>query len=269
MALFQMTERLSNPSNRNYSWKGGVLSQGKKLTFAERVVYYDKEKQENVFAKPFEFAVLGISFYITGLNTERQGKNVRYLNYFSTEVNYTGDWKKTVNTPITVRNKEGVVAENTTIDRATKELPNAKMGIRLYIWNYETKKIESFLTQGSSAGVIRDILFQNGQYKGYPINQNTWKLSGEEEATTGATMFYKPVFTPVRNIDEAGKDKALVDPAQSIQYYLNEVAKSVVNAVNDGKQKEELNNYLEQEPSVPDTTEVSKDEEIDLSDIPF
>lgn len=77
-----MTERLTNPSNRNYSWKGGVLSQGKKLTFAERVVYYDKEKQENVFAKPFEFAVLGISFYITGLNTERQGKKCSIFELF-------------------------------------------------------------------------------------------------------------------------------------------------------------------------------------------
>lgn len=268
MALFQMTERLTNPSQRNYNWKGGVLSQGKKLTFAQRVVYYDKEKQENVFAKPFEFAVLGISFYITGLNTERQGKNLRYLNYFSTEVNYTGDWKKTVNTPITVRNKDGVVADNTTISRATKELPNAKMGIRLYIWNYETQQIESFLTQGSSSGVVRDILFQNDRYKGYPINQNVWKLSGEEEATTGSTVFYKPVFTPVRNIDETGKDKALVDPAHNIQYYLDEIAKSVVNAINDGKEKEKLQEYLDKEPSMPDTTEVSG-EEVDLSDIPF
>lgn len=263
-----MTERLTNPSNRNYSWKGGVLSHGEKLSFADRVVYYDKEKQENVKAKPFEFAVLGISFYITGLNTEKQGRNINYLNYFSTEVNYTGDWKKTVNAPITVRNKNGVVAENTTIDRATKELPNAKMGIRLYIWNYETKQIESFLTQGSSSGVVRDILFQNKPYTGYPINENVWKLSGEEEATSGATVFFKPVFTPVRNIDETGKDKALVNPARDIQYYLNEVAKSVVNAINDGKEKEKLQEYLDKEPSVPDTTEVSG-EEVDLSDIPF
>lgn len=268
MALFQMTERLTNPSQRNYTWKGGVLSKGEKLSFADRVVYYDKEKQENVKAKPFEFAVLGISFYITGLNTEKQGRNVNYLNYFSTEVNYVGNWKETVNAPITVRNKNGVVAENTTINRALKELPNAKMGIRLYVWNYETKEIESFLTQGSSAGVVRDILFQNGQYKGYPINENVWKLSDEEEATSGATIFFKPVFTPVRNIDENGKDKALVAPAKDIQYYLNEVAKSVVNAVNDGKEKEKLQEYLDKEPSVPDTTEVSG-EEVDLSDIPF
>lgn len=263
-----MTERLSNPSQRNYNWKGGVLSKGETLKFADRVVYYDKEKQENITAKPFEFAVLGISFYITGLNTEKQGRNINYLNYFSTEVNYVGNWKETVNTPITVRNKNGVVAENTTIDRALKELPNAKMGIRLYIWNYETNQIESFLTQGSSAGVVRDILFQNGQYKGYPINENVWKLSGEEKATSGATVFYKPVFTPIRNIDEAGKDKKLVDPARNIQYYLNEVAKSVVNAINDGKEKEKLQEYLDKEPSMPDTTEVSG-EEVDLSDIPF
>ena len=264
-----MTERLTNPSNRNYSWKGGVVSKGETLKFADRVVYYDKEKQENLTVKPFEFAVLGISFYITGLNTEKQGRNIDYLNYFSTEVNYVGNWKETVNTPITVRNKNGVVAENTTIARATKELPNAKMGIRLYIWNYETKQVESFLTQGSSAGVVRDMLFQNKPYAGFPINENVWKLSGEEKVINGGTVFFKPVFTPVRNLDEAGKDKQLVAEAQSIQYYLNEVAKTVVNAVNDGKQKEELERYLENEPSVPDTTEVSKDDEIDLSDIPF
>lgn len=263
-----MTQRTTNPSQRNYKWKGGLLLDGKKLTFANRVRHYDKEKQEELAARPFEFAVLGISFYISGMNVERQGKSVRHLNYFSTEVNYTGDWKKTVNTPITVRNKDGVVSENTTIARALTELPNTKMGIRVYIWNYETKQIESFLTVGSSAGVIRDILFQNDRYKGYPINQNTWKLSGEEEATVGSTMFYKPVFTPIRNIDENGEDRPLVDLAKDIQYYLDEVAKSVVNTINDGKEKEKLQEYLDKEPSMPDTTEVSG-EEVDLSDIPF
>lgn len=264
-----MTERLTNPSNRSYKWRAGAVLDGKEAIFADRMVYYDKEKEVELPAKPFEFAVLGISFYITGTITEKQGRNTSYVNYFSTEVNYIGNWKETVNTPITVRNKNGVVADNTTIKRALEELPNTKMGIRLYIWNYETKQVESILTKGTSAGVVRDILFQNKPYAGYPINENVWKIDKEEKATAGSSVFFKPVFTPVRNIDEAGKDKALVDPAQSIQYYLNEVAKSVVNAVNDGKQKEELNNYLEQEPSVPDTTEVSKDEEIDLSDIPF
>lgn len=263
-----MTERLTNPSNRSYKWRAGAVLDGKEASFADRMVYYDKEKEVELTTKPFEFAVLGISFYITGTITEKQGRNTSYVNYFSTEVNYIGNWKETVNTPITVRNKNGVVADNTTIKRALEELPNTKMGIRLYIWNYETKQVESILTKGTSAGVVRDILFQNKPYNGYPINENVWKIDKEEKATAGSSVFFKPVFTPVRNIDEAGKDKALVDPAQSIQYYLNEVAKTVVNAVNDGKQKEELNNYLEQEPSVPDTTEVSN-EEIDLSDIPF
>lgn len=268
MALFQMTERLTNPSNRNYKWRAGAILGGKEASFADRIVYYDKEKQVELKAKPFEFAVLGISFHITGTNTEKQGRNVSYVSYFSTEVNYVGNWKETVNTPITVRNKNGVVAENTTIKRALEELPNTKMGIRLYIWNYETNQVESILTQGSSAGVVRDILFQNKPYTGYPINENVWKIANEEKATNGSSVFFKPVFTPVRNIDENGKDKALVAPAKDIQYYLNEVAKSVVNAVNDGKEKEKLQEYLDKEPSVPDTTEVSG-EEVDLSDIPF
>lgn len=263
-----MTERLSNPSNRNYKWKAGAVLNGKEASFADRMVYYDKEKKVELTTKPFEFAVLGISFHITGTNTEKQGRNINYLDYFSTEVNYVGNWKETVNTPITVRNRNGVVAENTTIKRALEELPNAKMGIRLYIWNYETNQIESILTKGTSAGVVRDILFQNDQYKGYPINENVWKISGEERATAGSSVFFKPVFTPIRNIDEAGKDKKLVDPAHNIQYYLNEVAKSVVNAINDGKEKEKLQEYLDKEPSMPDTTEVSG-EEVDLSDIPF
>lgn len=268
MALFQMTERLTNPSQRNYKWKAGAVLGGKEASFADRMVYYDKEKQVELTTKPFEFAVLGISFHITGTNTEKQGRKVNYVSYFSTEVNYVGNWKETVNTPITVRNRNGVVAENTTIKRALEELPNAKMGIRLYIWNYETNQIESILTKGTSAGVVRDILFQNDQYKGYPINENIWKISNEERATAGSSVFFKPVFTPVRNIDETGKDKALVDPAHNIQYYLNEVAKSVVNAINDGKEKEKLQEYLDKEPSMPDTTEVSG-EEVDLSDIPF
>lgn len=268
MALFQMTERLTNPSNRNYKWKAGAVLGGKEASFADRMVYYDKEKQVELTTKPFEFAVLGISFHITGTNTEKQGRNINYLDYFSTEVNYVGNWKETVNTPITVRNRNGVVADNTTIKRALEELPNTKMGIRLYIWNYETKQVESILTKGTSAGVVRDILFQNKPYAGHPINENVWTIDKEEKATAGSSVFFKPVFTPVRNIDEAGKDKALVNPARDIQYYLNEVAKSVVNAINDGKEKEKLQEYLDKEPSVPDTTEVSG-EEVDLSDIPF
>ena len=50
---------------------------------------------------------------------------------------------------------------------------------------------------------------------------------------------------------------------------MNEVAKTVVNAVNDGKQKEELERYLENEPSVPTEDKTSENDEIDLSDIPF
>ena len=89
MALFKMTERLTNPSNRSYKWKAGAVLMVKKQAFADRMVYYDKEKQVELTTKPFEFAVLGISFYITGTNTEKQGRNINYLDYFSTEVNHS------------------------------------------------------------------------------------------------------------------------------------------------------------------------------------
>ena len=261
-----------SPAVRTYKWAAGLLNKDdEKYKFADRLSYYQKNEDgeggEEITAQLEEFAVLGIGFGVTGV------RNVggKYHSIYSTaEVNYNTKWNNVMSKIVKVMessedSKEtlfygplshAVGAKSQNIEA---QVPDAKMAISLYIWNYKTEQIERILAKGSVSSVVREMLFGQNEYKGLSIDDYVWSLSGEEKRKTGSVTYFVPKFTVVKKLEE--KDMEEFKPQfEEVQNYLNIREKSVADDY------EEVDVAPQEEVA---TEAPAEEDPIDLSDLPF
>lgn len=261
---------IANPAVRNYQWKGGLLNkQEEKIKFEERLEYYQKNEDgtgETKIGSLKEFAILGLGFGVTGV---RSLGNNKYASIYSNgEILYNGKWGETMAKPVVVmestsdskkqlyhgslinaigNQKQGIAAQ----------VEGAKSAISVYLYNFETKQVERLITSGSSAGAIRDMLFNNEPYKNIKMGAMVWSLSGESKEKTGSVTFFKPVFSPVRELNE--KDGEVLLPL------VDEVREYVL--ARESAMKTSFEEVVSEATEIVESGEA--DDTIDLSDIPF
>jgi hypothetical protein len=211
----------TNPAKRFYKWSG---SKGK-------LVYYDKEKQEEVEVKlPFEFLVLDQLATITGYNEQDAS------NYWSNEV------RSVAKEEFTVRTSKGTKQVGFYKDLADVRAKGAKYAKSVYIAHLDGDEFVIGNLKASGAALTAWIELTNK----YVLDNGKVRLVGSEEAKKGATTYFIPKFEWAPS--ETVEDEAAIRLDKELQLYLNQylTAARVVAGRGDGEEdwtpsEEELN----------------------------
>jgi len=188
---------LVNPATRFYSWKGND----------GEVVYYDKDRQENVKVKtPFKFLVLDVLVSAAGGKTV----NGAYHGYWSNAV------RNTKHQQLVVRSKDGVVARGYYEDIKGKE--GIKFQQLIYIaYQGADKQMQIGCLKLSGAAVGAWFEYRKAHRDVY---SGAIKITGRSEPLKNGTVtYYAPVFEADPNVSDEVNQQA-VELDKHLQEYL-------------------------------------------------
>lgn len=202
--------QVQNPAKHFFQWKGGAEAfkeNGKTKHEGGKVVYYDKEAQENVeMPLPFSFIVLDELATITGFSEKEQS------GFWSNEVRDLSKEK------LVVKTKGGTVASGlySNISESIKS-KGAKYAISAYIaFKDEDGELAIGNIKISGAALTAWIEFK----KRFDISQCAVFITDEPKLEKKGTNYYfSPVFEG-QNMSEATRNEA-VKLDEELQRYLN------------------------------------------------
>lgn len=222
----------TNPAKRFFKWSG---SKG-------QLVYYDKEKQEEIEVKlPFEFLVLDQLATITGYCEQDQS------NYWSNEV------RSVAKEELTVRTSKGTKEVGLYKDLTEVRSKGAKYAKSVYVAYLDGDDFVIGNLKASGAALTAWIELSNK----YVLDNGKVRLTGSEEGKKGATTYFIPKFEWVPS--EVVEDEAAIKLDKELQQYLNQylTAARLVAGRGEGEgddwvpNEEELNATLGDEEGLP------------------
>jgi hypothetical protein len=230
---------LTNPARRFFKWSG---STGK-------VVYYDKEKKEEIVVKlPFTFLVLDQLATITGFAEQDSS------SYWSNEVRNIG--KDELN----IRTSKGT--KYVGLYKSSQGLPQVPQGARyaksIYIAYEEDGELHLGNFKAVGAALTAWIEFGNS----YVVMNGKVAITGSEEAKKGATKYFVPVFAWDHSTSE--EDEKAVSLDKELQVYLSQY----LDAATHDREHVETDDQGHTIDALP-VRDINDDEPINLDDIPF
>lgn len=183
----------TNPAKRFFKWSG---DDGK-------LVYYDKEKQQEVEVKlPFEFLVLDQLATMTGFSKKDKS------SYWSNEV------RSVAKEEFTVRTADGIKVTGLYKDLTDVRAKGAKYAKSIYVAYKDGDTFVIGNLKASGAALTAWIELSNK----YVLDNGKVVLTAAVQAENGATTYFVPKFT--WEPSETEEDEAAVSLDKELQAYL-------------------------------------------------